>query len=41
MGSGLILPVDSIRERLNGDKEFLLSARYWTCDLRFVVVPIE
>ena len=37
MGSGLILPVDSIRDRLNGDKEFLLSARYWTCDLRFVV----
>lgn len=37
MGSSLVLPVDSIRERLNQDREFILTARFWYCDLRFVL----
>lgn len=37
MGSELVLPVDAIREGLNRDKEFVLAARFWYCDLRFVV----
>jgi hypothetical protein len=37
MNPGLLLPVDAIRDHLNGDKEFLLTARFWTCDLRFVL----
>lgn len=35
--SGLILPVDEIAKRLNTDKEFLLTARFWYCDIRFVI----
>ncbi len=37
MTGTLILPVDDIRDRLNRDPEFVLTARYWYCDLRFVV----
>lgn len=37
MSGTLILPVDDIRDRLNRDPEFVLTARYWYCDLRFVV----
>lgn len=37
MSSTLSLPVDAIREALNRDKEFVLAARFWYCDLRFVV----
>jgi hypothetical protein len=37
MGNALILPVDAIRARLNADPEFKLTARFWYCDLRFVV----
>ncbi|MEQ8230847.1 MAG: hypothetical protein RLW61_05815 [Gammaproteobacteria bacterium] len=37
MSGTLILPADDIRERLNHDPEFLLAARWWYCDLRFVV----
>ena len=32
-----MLPVEAIRERLNADAEFKLTARFWYCDLRFVV----
>ena len=35
--SQLVLPVDTILSQLNEDAEFLLSARYWYCDIRFVV----
>ena len=31
------LPVDDITERLNTDAEFLLTARFWYCDIRFVI----
>ncbi|MEQ8659604.1 MAG: hypothetical protein RLW62_02180 [Gammaproteobacteria bacterium] len=37
MSETLTLPVDDIRDRLNRDAEFLLAARWWYCDLRFVV----
>jgi len=37
MSGTLTLPVDDIRDRLNRDPEFVLTARYWYCDLRFVV----
>lgn len=37
MSVDVVLPVDAIRERLNLDPEFKLSARFWYCDLRFVV----
>ncbi len=37
MGTTLLLPVAEIRERLNADREFKLTARFWYCDLRFVV----
>ena len=33
----VVLPVDTIRERLNRDKEFQLAARFWYCDLRFFI----
>ena len=32
-----VLPVDDILERLNKDPEFLLTARFWYCDIRFVI----
>jgi len=35
--SGLMIPVDAVKEKLNSDKEFVLTARYWYCDIRFVV----
>ena len=31
------LPTSAIKNALNSDKEFRLSARYWYCDLRFGV----
>ena len=31
------LPTLAIKNALNSDKEFRLSARYWYCDLRFGV----
>ena len=37
MSGNLTLPVDDIRARLNADAEFKLTARFWYCDLRFVV----
>ena len=37
MASSLVLPVDDIRDRLNQDREFILTARFWYCDLRFVI----
>ncbi|MEX2480269.1 MAG: hypothetical protein WD928_05345 [Gammaproteobacteria bacterium] len=37
MSGGLILPVDDIRDRLNRDPEFVLTARFWYCDVRFLV----
>jgi len=37
MKNSVVLPVEAISERLNNDKEFRLSARYWYCDLRFSV----
>lgn len=37
MSGALLLPVDAIRERLNADPEFVLTARFWNCDLRFRV----
>lgn len=33
----LVLPVDTIRDRLNRDPEFLLAARFWYCDIRFFI----
>jgi len=35
MSATLVLPVEAIRDRLNADPEFVLTARFWTCDLRF------
>jgi hypothetical protein len=32
-----VLPVDDIVVRLNQDPEFLLTARFWYCDIRFVI----
>lgn len=37
MSSSLVLPVEPILKALNRDKEFVLAARYWYADLRFVV----
>ena len=37
MSTTLVLPVDRIRERLNQDPEFQLTARFWYCDVRFKV----
>lgn len=37
MGTLVDLPVLLIKDKLNCDKEFRLSARYWYCDLRFGV----
>lgn len=37
MTAALTFPVDAVRERLDEDPEFILSARFWYCDLRFVV----
>ena len=31
------LPLETIVERLNTDPEFLLTARFWYCDIRFVI----
>ena len=31
------LPVDEIAKRLNADPEFTLTARFWYCDIRFVI----
>ena len=31
------LPVEDIVQRLNSDPEFLLTARFWYCDIRFVI----
>ena len=33
----LVLPVHAIRDRLNRDPEFLLAARFWSCDIRFFI----
>jgi hypothetical protein len=33
----LVLPVEQIVTALNKDPEFKLSARYWNCDIRFVI----
>jgi hypothetical protein len=33
----LVLPVDTIRAHLNQDPEFLLTARFWYCDIRFFI----
>jgi len=35
--AGLVLPVDTIRDHLNRDPEFLLTARFWYCDIRFFI----
>ena len=32
-----VLPVDAIKDRLNADPEFKLTARFWYCDIRFVI----
>jgi hypothetical protein len=37
MSETLVLPVDAIAEGLNQDPEFVLAARFWYCDVRFVV----
>jgi hypothetical protein len=34
---GLVLPVETIRDRLNRDPEFLLAARFWYCNIRFFI----
>jgi len=31
------LPVEEITQRLNADPEFVLTARFWYCDIRFVI----
>ncbi len=31
------LPVEEIKQRLNADPEFVLTARFWYCDIRFVI----
>ena len=33
----LVLPVEAILTQLNDDPEFKLSARYWNCDIRFII----
>ena len=33
----MTLPVDEIMQRLNADPEFKLTARFWYCDIRFVI----
>ena len=37
MSSSLVIPVDVVKEKLNNDPEFKLTARFWYCDIRFVV----
>ena len=37
LDTALNLPVEDITARLNQDPEFNLSARYWNCDIRFVI----
>ena len=37
MSSSLVIPVDVVKEKLNNDPEFNLTARFWYCDIRFVV----
>ena len=37
MDTAINLPVEDITARLNRDPEFNLSARYWNCDIRFVI----
>lgn len=32
-----VIPVNDIVARLNSDPEFLLTARFWYCDIRFVI----
>ena len=32
-----ILPVDQIVTRINADPEFQLTARFWYCDIRFII----
>lgn len=31
------LPVEEVSKRLNADPEFKLTARFWYCDIRFVI----
>jgi hypothetical protein len=33
----ITLPVDDIMRRVNDDPEFKLTARFWYCDIRFVI----
>jgi len=33
----ITLPVDEIMQGLNADPEFKLTARFWYCDIRFVI----
>ena len=35
--SAFEIPVERVQEKLNQDKEFLLTSRFWYCDIRFVV----
>ena len=37
MTAALVLPVDTIMERVNADAEFQLTSRFWTCDIRFKI----
>lgn len=37
MSGTFVLPVEDILERLNRDAEFVLTARFWYCDLRFKI----
>ena len=37
MSENLSFPVDQIMAGLNADPEFTLAARFWFCDIRFVV----
>ena len=32
-----VIPVEAVQDKLNNDKEFLLKAKFWYCDIRFVV----
>lgn len=35
--SSFVIPVEAVQDKLNKDKEFLLKAKFWYCDIRFVV----
>ncbi len=37
MSSTLVLPVEAIRDGLNRDPEFVLTARFWYASLRFAI----